>query len=123
MFRPTRAIDLYGDVVLKATEWPIRDRSIKTLAQYLGFVWRDKYPSCAGSVEWFDRRCTHRTPELKQRILEYNEDDCRADARAAGRHQRSCGGLDQAIWASRREQSYFAAPAHSYRGGAPLRLP
>jgi predicted RecB family nuclease len=78
LFSPTRAIDLYGDVVLKATEWPTRDRSIKTLAQHLGFVWRDKYPSGAGSVAWFDRWCTYRTPELKQRILEYNEDDCRA---------------------------------------------
>lgn len=48
-FSPTRAIDLYGDVVLKATEWPTRDRSIKTLAKYLGFVWRDTNPSGAAS--------------------------------------------------------------------------
>jgi predicted RecB family nuclease len=78
LFSPTRAIDLYGDVVLKATEWPTRDRSIKSLAKYLGFVWRDTHPSGAASVEWFDRWCRGRTPELKQRILEYNEDDCRA---------------------------------------------
>jgi predicted RecB family nuclease len=78
LFSPTRAIDLYGDVVLNATEWPTRDRSIKSLAKYLGFVWRDTHPSGAASVEWFDRWCRGRTPELKQRILEYNEDDCRA---------------------------------------------
>jgi len=78
LFDPARAIDLYGDVVLQATEWPTRDHSIKTLAKYLGFSWRDAHPSGAASVEWFDRWCRERDPAIKQRILEYNEDDCRA---------------------------------------------
>jgi predicted RecB family nuclease len=78
LFEPPRAIDLYGDVVLKATEWPTRDHSIKTLAKYLGFTWRDTRPSGAASVEWFDRWCRERKPEIQQRILDYNEDDCRA---------------------------------------------
>lgn len=78
LFDPRRAIDLYGDVVLKATEWPTRDHSIKTLAKYLGFTWRDTHPSGAASVEWFDRWCRERNPAVRQRILDYNEDDCRA---------------------------------------------
>jgi predicted RecB family nuclease len=78
LFEPPRAVDLYGDVVLKATEWPTRDHSIKTLAKYLGFAWRDTDPSGAASIEWFDRWCRERKPELRQRILDYNEDDCRA---------------------------------------------
>ena len=78
LFEPPRAVDLYGDVVLKATEWPTRDHSIKTLAKYLGFAWRDPHPSGAASVEWFDRWCRERKPEIRRRILEYNEDDCRA---------------------------------------------
>lgn len=78
LFDPARAIDLYGDVVIKATEWPTRDHSIKTLAKHLGFTWRDVHPSGAASVEWFDRWTRDRNPEIKQRILEYNEDDCRA---------------------------------------------
>ena len=78
LFRPPRAVDLYGDVVRKATEWPTRDHSIKTLAKYLGFTWRDTHPSGAASVEWFDRWCQERKPEILQRILDYNEDDCRA---------------------------------------------
>jgi predicted RecB family nuclease len=78
LFDPGRAIDLYGEVVLKATEWPTRDHSIKTLAKYLGFTWRDTHPSGAASVEWFDRWCRERTPDVRQRILDYNEDDCRA---------------------------------------------
>lgn len=78
LFDPAHAIDLYGDVVLKATEWPTRDHSIKTLAKYLGFNWRDVHPSGAASIEWFDRWCRDRDPAMRQRILDYNEDDCRA---------------------------------------------
>lgn len=78
LFAPPRAVDLYGDVVRKATEWPTRDHSIKTLAKYLGFAWRDTHPSGAASVEWFDRWCREGKPEIRQRILDYNEDDCRA---------------------------------------------
>jgi predicted RecB family nuclease len=78
LFDPEQAIDLYGDVVIKATEWPTLDHSIKTLAKYLGFAWRDTHPSGAAAVEWFDRWCRERDSAIKQRILDYNEDDCRA---------------------------------------------
>ncbi len=78
LFNPERAIDLYFDVVLKATEWPTRDYSIKTLAKYLGFIWRDTHPSGAASIEWFHRWVESGDLEIKQRILDYNEDDCRA---------------------------------------------
>jgi predicted RecB family nuclease len=78
LFDPTRSVDLYFDVVLKATEWPTRDYSIKTIAQYLGFSWKDAHPSGAASIEWFNRWAETGSPEVRQRILEYNEDDCRA---------------------------------------------
>lgn len=78
LFDPARAIDLYFDVVVKAIEWPTRDYSIKTLAKYLGFGWRDTNPSGAASIEWFDRWIKTGDPAVKQRILDYNEDDCRA---------------------------------------------
>lgn len=78
LFNPEYAIDLYFDVVLKATEWPTRDYSIKTLAKYLGFVWHDPHPSGAASIEWFDRWVRSRNSSIRRRIVEYNEDDCRA---------------------------------------------
>lgn len=78
LFDPTRAVDLYNDVVTRATEWPTNDQSIKTLAKYLGFAWRDTNPSGAASIEWFDRWVNERDPAIRQRILDYNEDDCRA---------------------------------------------
>ena len=78
LFDPAHAIDLYYDVVKKATEWPTWDLSIKTLAKYLGFTWRDTHPSGAASIEWFDRWITTGDCLIRQRILDYNEDDCRA---------------------------------------------
>jgi predicted RecB family nuclease len=78
LFDPTHAVDLYYNVVLKATEWPTRDYSIKTLAKHLGFKWRDPHPSGAASIEWFDRWVITRDAAARQRILDYNEDDCRA---------------------------------------------
>jgi predicted RecB family nuclease len=78
IFDPAHSIDLYNDVVKKATEWPTRDFSIKTLAQYLGFKWKDPHPSGAASIEWFYRWSESGDPEVRERILKYNEDDCRA---------------------------------------------
>ena len=76
LFDPAFAIDLYFDVVLKHTEWPTKDYSIKTLARFLGFDWRDTDPSGAASIEWFDQWVKSNDPAIKQRILDYNEDDC-----------------------------------------------
>lgn len=78
LFKAPSSIDLYTDVVLKATEWPTRDFSIKSLARYLGFDWRDPHPSGAASIEWFDRWVRTRDSEVRERVLDYNEDDCRA---------------------------------------------
>lgn len=78
LFNPARAVDLYFDVVTKATEWPTNDQSIKTLARYLGFSWRDNNPSGAASIEWFDQWVRSRDPAVRTRILDYNEDDCKA---------------------------------------------
>jgi len=76
LFDPVHAVDLYYDVVKKATDWPTIDFSIKTLAKFLGFAWRDTHPSGAASIEWFDRWVKTGDPSIRQRILEYNEDDC-----------------------------------------------
>lgn len=77
LFSPPRSFDLYTDAV-RHSEWPTADYSIKSLAKYLGFRWRDADPSGAASIEWFDRWARTGDPLPRQRILEYNEDDCRA---------------------------------------------
>ena len=76
LFAPEQSVDLYFDVVKPKTEWPTRDYSIKTLATYLGFSWRDTDPSGASSIEWYHRWVESGDNDIRQRILEYNEDDC-----------------------------------------------
>lgn len=76
LFKHPQTIDLYTSVVSKVTEWPTKDHSIKTLASYLGFIWRDTEPSGAASIQWFHQWTEEGDEDLRRRILEYNEDDC-----------------------------------------------
>ncbi len=73
-----RVVDLYHGVVRPSSEWATEDFSIKTLAKTLGFKWRDADPSGASSIQWFDEWARTGNATVKQRILDYNEDDCRA---------------------------------------------
>ncbi|OGG14410.1 hypothetical protein A2773_01985 [Candidatus Gottesmanbacteria bacterium RIFCSPHIGHO2_01_FULL_39_10] len=77
-FDPTHAVDLYYDCILKNTDWPLYSYSLKEIAQYLGFNWRDKTPSGALSIQWFNEYLEDKDPAKLHRIIEYNEDDCKA---------------------------------------------
>jgi len=76
-FNHPNVIDLY-QIVLKNTDWPVGSYSLKTLAQFLGFKWRDETPSGALSIKWFNEYIDKRDKEILKRILLYNEDDCKA---------------------------------------------
>ena len=76
-FNNPNAIDLYR-VVEKYTDWPLYSYSLKDLATYLGFKWRDESPSGALSIRWYNDYLQNHSEELLKRILEYNEDDCKA---------------------------------------------
>lgn len=78
LFADPNTVDLYTSVVRRSTEWPTLDFSIKTLAKFLGFNWRDTEPSGAASIEWYHRWVDSGDAALKTRLLDYNEDDCRA---------------------------------------------
>lgn len=78
VFDAPTSIDLYSAVIRKTSYWPTHDHSIKTLAKYLGFKWRDTDPSGAASIEWYERYVRTGDPAIRQRILDYNEDDCKA---------------------------------------------
>ncbi len=75
LFSHERSFDLLYEAVFKS-EWPTMDWSIKSLAKFLKFRWRDVDPSGAASIEWFDQWVKSQDSKIKQRILDYNEDDC-----------------------------------------------
>lgn len=76
-FDNPNVIDLYK-IVFKNTDWPLPSYSLKALAVYLGFEWRDKTPSGALSIEWFNKYIKTKDEKELERILLYNEDDCKA---------------------------------------------
>ena len=78
MFTSSHAIDLYTHCILKHTDWPLYSYSLKDIARYLGFNWRDKTPSGALSIQWFNEYLKDLDQTKLQRILDYNEDDCKA---------------------------------------------
>lgn len=70
--------DLYKFIV-DYSDWPTHSYGIKQIARQVGFSWRDRDPSGANSIAWFNDYLKDPTrKELLTRILEYNEDDCRA---------------------------------------------
>jgi hypothetical protein len=56
----------------------ILERKGWSAGRILGFEWRDTSPSGAASIEWFDRWTKTHDPAIRARIIDYNEDDCRA---------------------------------------------
>lgn len=77
-FDKEHAVDLYTHVILPFTDWPLGSYSVKEIAQYLKFKWRDETPSGALSIQWFNEYLKDKDPKKLERILLYNEDDCKA---------------------------------------------
>jgi uncharacterized protein len=71
-----RAIDLY-EVVCKQSDWPLSSYGLKDICKYLGFKWDAEDAGGAASVAWFNEYMNGKT-DLKDKILQYNEDDCMA---------------------------------------------
>lgn len=75
----TRMIDLH-EVIRSLVVFPLSFYSLKDLAQYIGFSWRDKEANGANSVLWFEEYLQAKTgkKKIRDRILQYNEDDVQA---------------------------------------------
>jgi len=67
---------LYGKVY-----FPTYGNGLKELGTFLGFHWSDAKASGIQSIAWRLQWEEHRETELKDRILEYNHEDCEALAR------------------------------------------
>jgi len=76
--RPSQWIDLHELVKTQLqTSGPL---GLKVLARAAGFDWRDENPSGEASMRWFESAAAggEEAAAWRQRILDYNEDDCRA---------------------------------------------
>lgn len=75
-FEQDNVIDLYYDIIRSKTDWPLPSYSLKAIATYIGFKWRDENPSGAESIKWYFDYCQTGDKAIFDRILKYNEDDC-----------------------------------------------
>jgi uncharacterized protein len=64
--------------VVNTVTFPVENYSLKTLANWLGFQWRDSNASGDQSVWWYDQWLETRDRNFLDLVLRYNEDDCRA---------------------------------------------
>jgi predicted RecB family nuclease len=58
--------------------FPTYSNSLKDLAQYLGFRWSEPMPSGRTALSWRREWERSRAPELKQKLITYNAEDCAA---------------------------------------------
>jgi uncharacterized protein len=71
--------DLYQKLVVDYSDWPTFSYGMKHIAKQVGFRWRDPDPSGVNSIIWYNDFLSNPSRrEVMTRILEYNEDDCRA---------------------------------------------
>lgn len=73
----SRCVDIH-DWVTKSVILPVESYSLKSLANWLGFQWREETASGDQSVCWYDNWLTTQDRSLLNAILSYNEDDCYA---------------------------------------------
>lgn len=69
-------VDLF-QILTKNFVMPIYSYSLKPVAKSLGFKWRADDASGSNSIEWYARYLKGQK-DLKQKILDYNEDDVKA---------------------------------------------
>lgn len=73
----SRFVDLHR-LVTKTVILPVESYSLKSLAGWLGFKWRESGGSGDQSVCWYDNWLTTQDRTFLEAILSYNEDDCYA---------------------------------------------
>jgi predicted RecB family nuclease len=74
-------VDLYP-ILSQQLIWPTESVTLKDVAKWIRFSWRDTDPGGGNSLAWF-ADAVGDGPEAKenqQRLLEYNDDDCHAQA-------------------------------------------
>jgi uncharacterized protein len=73
----SRCFDLHHQVIHRVT-FPVESYSLKSLANWIGFQWRDRGVSGDQCVWWYDQWLKTGDRALLAAITRYNEDDCNA---------------------------------------------
>jgi uncharacterized protein len=72
------AVDLY-EIIKACSDWPLTSYGLKSICKFTGFKWSADDAGGANSIEWFSRLLDGEK-EMAEKILKYNEEDCKATA-------------------------------------------
>ncbi len=70
------AVDMYK-VITDYTDWPLTSYGLKSICKFIGFKWSSEDAGGANSIEWFSK-FLQGDKKMLEKILKYNEEDCRA---------------------------------------------
>ncbi|MCL1471688.1 TM0106 family RecB-like putative nuclease [Argonema antarcticum] len=73
----TRFVDIHEGICSGVT-LPVENYTLKAIARWLGFEWRDAKANGAQAIYWYDLWLKTCDRTLLDKIVLYNEDDCRA---------------------------------------------
>ncbi|MEM9136161.1 MAG: TM0106 family RecB-like putative nuclease [Cyanobacteria bacterium P01_F01_bin.42] len=76
----SRCVDVHYWIT-QAVALPIENYTLKVIARWIGFQWRNSEANGAQSICWYEDWLTHQDRDLLNIIIEYNEDDCVATYR------------------------------------------
>ncbi len=65
-------------VIYSQIYFPTYSNGLKDIAQYLGFHWSDDAPSGLNALTWRALWESSKNPDLKQKLITYNAEDCEA---------------------------------------------
>lgn len=71
----SRFVDVHNRV-MGAVTLPVESYSLKSIATWLGFEWRDPLSSGSQSIFWYDQWLKTSDHNCLEAIVRYNEDDC-----------------------------------------------
>jgi len=71
------SVDLWK-IVTSTVTFPTTKNGLKEIANFLGFKWRHKDVNAQESMVWYFDFMENNDTEKMQKIIDYNEDDCRA---------------------------------------------
>lgn len=73
----SRCVDIH-ERITRTTVLPVESYSLKNLAKWMGFQWRNSSANGAQCVCWYDQWLKTGNRDYLAAIEQYNEDDCRA---------------------------------------------
>ena len=70
-------MDVYEQVI-QTVALPVENYTLKAIARWLGFEWRDPQANGSHCIYWYDQWLATGDRALLDAIVRYNEDDCHA---------------------------------------------